>query len=129
LFFARRYPLGAIGAIIPILFLATPSSPGSIAVRPIHDQCAHIAGSARQRAHPRRRLHGLRCSPRIVRARISLSVSVSATARLPDRRAIGLMSSLRRLVRSVVQRVLDIMQSLPLLVMALVMAACWGRRS
>ena len=51
LFFVRRYPLGAIGAVIMATFVATAIFADAItAFDPLHDQRATIAGAARGRA-------------------------------------------------------------------------------
>ena len=130
LFFARRYPLGAIGAIIIILFLATAIFAGSIA------RFDPFTTNARISLAPPGGEHilgadfmGRDVFARIVYgARISLAVSVGATALgCLIGVAIGLMSGFfGGWFDLLVQRVLDIMQSLPLLVMALVMAASLG---
>ncbi len=130
LFLARRYPLGAAGAIIVLLFVLTalfanviapfdPTStnPKASLVKPgaVHLLGADFMG----RDMFSRLVHG---------ARISLAVGVGATVLgCALGVSIGLLSGyLGGWVDLVVQRVTDVMQSLPLLVMALVMAASLG---
>jgi peptide/nickel transport system permease protein len=129
-FFARRYPLGAVGALIMILFLSTAVFAESIA------RFDPFTTNARISLAPPGGEHilgadfmGRDVFARIVYgARISLAVSVGATVLgCLIGVSIGLMSGFfGGWFDLVVQRVLDIMQSLPLLVMALVMAASLG---
>ena len=131
LFFMRRYPLGAIGALIMIAVRGDRHLRRlHHHLRPVHDQCAHLA-----RARPAASTSlgadfmGRDVFARIVYgARISLAVGVGATALgCLIGVAIGLMSGFfGGWFDLLVQRLMDIMQSLPLLVMALVMAASLG---
>jgi peptide/nickel transport system permease protein len=130
LFFVRRYPLGAIGALIMIAFvgiavfadfIATQSplstDPRASLARPGGD---HVLGADFMgRDVLSRIIHG---------ARISLAVGIGATALgCLAGMAIGLMSGFfGGWFDLTVQRLMDIMQALPLLVMALVMAASLG---
>jgi peptide/nickel transport system permease protein len=127
-FFARRYPLGALGALI--MFVATAVFADYIATfDPFSTNArdslarpggAHILGAD---------FMGRDVFARIVYgARISLAVGVGATVLgCLIGVTIGLMSGFfGGWFDLLVQRVLDIMQSLPLLVMALVMAASLG---
>lgn len=128
--YIRRYPLGAIGALIfmafvltaifaPVLtgFDPTSTNPKSSLANP---GGAHILGAD---------FMGRDMWSRIVYgARISLAVGIGATALgCLLGTAIGLMSGyFGGWFDLIVQRLIDIMQSLPLLVMALVMAASLG---
>jgi peptide/nickel transport system permease protein len=129
-FFVRRYPLGAIGAVIMVLFLATAlfadqitrfdplTTNARISLAPPGGE--HILGAD---------FMGRDVFARIVYgARISLAVAVGATALgCIIGVTIGLMSGFfGGWFDLLVQRLMDIMQSLPLLVMALVMAASLG---
>jgi peptide/nickel transport system permease protein len=129
-FFVRRYPLGAIGAVIMVLFLATALFADQItAFDPLTTNARislappggeHILGAD---------FMGRDVFARIVYgARISLAVAVGATALgCIIGVSIGLMSGFfGGWIDLLVQRLMDIMQSLPLLVMALVMAASLG---
>jgi len=129
-FLARRYPLGAIGALIVVLFLATAIFAGAItSFDPFstnaRDSLARPGGEHLLGAD----FMGRDVWARIVYgARISLAVAVGATllGSLIGV-AVGLMSGfIGGWVDLIVQRLIDIMQSLPLLVMALVMAASLG---
>jgi peptide/nickel transport system permease protein len=129
-FLARRYPLGAIGAVIVLLFVATAIFAGAITsfdpfTTNASDSLArpggvHVLGAD---------FMGRDVYARIVYgARISLAVAIGATllGSLIGV-AVGLMSGfIGGWFDLVVQRLIDIMQSLPLLVMALVMAASLG---
>ena len=130
LFFMRRYPLGAIGALIMILFLATAFFADAITT---YDPFTTNARASLAPPGDRHLLGadfmGRDVFSRIVYgARISLMVSVGATALgCLIGVAIGLMSGFfGGWFDLLVQRLMDIMQSLPLLVMALVMAASLG---
>ena len=130
LHFIRRYPLGAIGALIMVLFIATalfadqitsydPTStnPRVSLARPGEQ---HLLGAD---------FMGRDVFSRIVYgARISLAVAIGATTLgCLVGVAIGLLSGFfGGWVDLLVQRVIDIMQALPLLVMALIMAASLG---
>ena len=130
LFLARRFPLGAIGALIMVLFVATALCAGAItSFDPFTtDATASLA--------PPGGIHMLGADfmgrdvfARIVYgARISLIVAIGATSLgCLIGVAVGLSSGfLGGWFDLLVQRLMDIMQSLPLLVMALVMAAALG---
>ena len=130
LFTARRYPLGAVGALIVLVFVLTAIFAGVIAPS---DPTATDAKASLAQPGGRFLLGadfmGRDMFSRIVHgARISLAVGAGATligGLLGI--AIGLMSGyLGGTVDLLTQRLMDIMQSLPLLVMALVMAAALG---
>jgi peptide/nickel transport system permease protein len=130
LFLARRYPLGAVGAVIVLTFVATAIFANVIA--PMDPTTTDPKASL---AHPNSvfwlgaDFMGRDMFSRIVYgARISLAVGAGATliGGLFGI-SIGLMSGyLGGTFDLLTQRVLDIMQSLPLLVMALMMAASLG---
>ena len=128
--FMRRYPLGAIGAMIMLLFIATaifadqitsydPTSTNPrVSLAPPGEQ--HALGAD---------FMGRDVFSRIVYgARISLAVAIGATALgCLIGVTIGLLSGFfGGWVDLIVQRLIDIMQALPLLVMALIMAASLG---
>jgi len=130
LFMARRYPLGAIGAVIVLVFVFTAVFANFIAP---FDPTATDAKASLARPGGVFWLGadfmGRDMFSRIVYgARISLAVGMGATLMgglLGV--SIGLMSGyLGGAFDLLTQRVLDVMQSLPLLVMALVMAAALG---
>ena len=130
LFFARRYPLGAVGAVIVLVFVATAVFAPFIA--PMDPTTTDAKASL---ARPGSvfwlgaDFMGRDMFSRIVfGARISLTVGLGATlAGGILGVSIGLMSGyLGGTVDLITQRLMDIMQSLPLLVMALVMAAALG---
>ena len=128
--FMRGYPLGAIGALIMLLFIATalfadqissydPTStnPRVSLARPGEQ---HMLGAD---------FMGRDVFARIVYgARISLAVAIGATALgCLIGVSVGLLSGFfGGWVDLIVQRLIDIMQALPLLVMALIMAASLG---
>ncbi len=130
LFFVRRYPLGAIGALIMIAFVLTAIFADAITT---YDP---LTTNARASLAPPGDLHTLGAdfmgrdvlSRIIYGARISLAVGLGATALgCLIGMAVGLMSGFfGGWFDLIVQRLIDIMQSLPLLVMALVMAASLG---
>ena len=130
LHFARRYPLGAIGALIMLLFVATAIFADAITT------FDPFSTNARSSLAPPGERHVLGADfmgrdvfSRIVYgARISLAVGLGATVLgCLIGVAIGLMSGFfGGWFDLLVQRLMDIMQSLPLLVMALVMAASLG---
>src|ERR1051325_8296311 len=130
LYFVRRYPLGAIGAAIMAIFVLTALFAGTIAP---FDPTATDASASLARPGgvppPGARPMGRDVFSRIVHgARISLAVGLCATALgCLIGVAIGLASGyLGGSFDLLVQRLIDILQSLPLLVMALVMAASLG---
>ena len=128
-FLARKYPLGAIGALIMVLFLLTALLAGVTGLDPFSTSAKsslarpggeHVLGAD---------FMGRDVFARIVYgARISLAVAVGATTLgCLIGVTIGLMSGFfGGWFDLLVQRLIDIMQSLPLLVMALVMAASLG---
>lgn len=129
-FFIRRYPLGAIGALIMAIFvLAAIFAPVITVYDPL------TTNAAASLAHPSA-THWLGCDfmgrdvySRIVYgARISLAVSVgSMLLGSSIGVTIGLLSGyLLGWFDLISQRVLEMMQSLPLLVMAIIMAAALG---
>ncbi len=129
-FLARRYPLGAVGAILVLLFVLTALFANVIAP---HDPLS--TNSRASLATPGGTywlgadFMGRDMFSRIVYgARISLAVAVGATLLGGTLGVvIGLMSGfVGGWLDLATQRLMDIMQSLPLLVMALVMAASLG---
>ena len=129
-FLARRYPLGAVGALLVLLFVLTALFAPAIAP---HDPLS--TNSRASLAAPGGTywlgadFMGRDMFSRIVYgARISLAVAVGATL------LGGILGVLIGLLSGFIggwldlatQRLMDIMQSLPLLVMALVMAASLG---
>ena len=132
-FTARRYPLGAIGAVIVLTFVFTAVFANFIA--PFDPTSTDAKASL---ARPGSvfwlgaDFMGRDMFSRIVYgARISLAVGLGATLMGGILGvSIGLMSGyLGGGFDLLMQRLMDIMQSLPLLVMALVMAAALGPRS
>lgn len=129
-FLARRYPLGAVGAVIVLVFVLTAVFAGVIA--PMDPTATDAKASL---APPGGKFWlgadfmGRDMFSRIVHgARISLAVGAGAMLLGGVFGvSIGLMSGyLGGGFDLVMQRLMDIMQSLPLLVMALVMAAALG---
>ena len=129
-FFVRRYPLGAAGAIIiAILLVAAAFAPYIATYDPLSTNAA--ASLARPSA-----AHWLGCDfmgrdlfARIIYgARISLIVAVSSvTLGSTIGVTIGLLGGyLGGWFDLITQRLLEMMQSLPLLVMAIIMAAALG---
>ena len=128
-FLARRYPLGAIGGVIMVVFLLTAACAGLTGLDPFTTDARsslarpggeHLLGAD---------FMGRDVLARIVfGARISLAVAVGATVLgCFFGVVIGLSSGFfGGWFDLLVQRLIDIMQSLPLLVMALVMAASLG---
>lgn len=130
LYLARRYPLGAVGAIIVLVFVLTAVFANFIA--PLDPTATNARASL---ARPGAGywlgadFMGRDMFSRIVHgARISLAVGAGATLLGGVLGVtIGLMSGyLGGGFDLAMQRIMDIMQSLPLLVMALVMAASLG---
>ena len=129
-FMARRYPLGAVGAAIVLVFILTALFANYIAP---FDPTATNAKASLARPGSTYFLGadfmGRDMFSRIVHgARISLAVGAGATLLGGILGvSIGLMSGyLGGTFDLATQRLMDIMQSLPLLVMALVMAASLG---
>ena len=129
-FLARRYPLGAVGAVLVLLFVLTALFANVIAP---HDPLS--TNSRASLATPGGTywlgadFMGRDMFSRIVYgARISLAVAVGATLLGGTLGVvIGLMSGfVGGWLDLATQRLMDVMQSLPLLVMALVMAASLG---
>ncbi len=130
IYFLRRYPLGAFGAAIMVVFLFAAVFADFIAT---HDPTS--TNAAASLAVPSFEMWmgadfmGRDVFSRIVHgARISLIVGAASTALGGiSGLVIGLLSGyLLGWVDLVTQRIMDIMQALPLLVMALVMAAALG---
>ncbi len=129
-FFVRRYPLGAVGALIMLAFVGVAVFADAITT---YDP---LTTNARASLAPPGENYTLGADfmgrdvlARIIYgARISLAVGIGATALgCLIGMAIGLMSGyFGGWLDLTVQRLMDIMQSLPLLVMALVMAASLG---
>lgn len=129
-FLARRYPLGTVGALIVVVFVLTAVLANVIA--PVDP----TATNARASLSPPGGAFWLGADfmgrdmySRIVYgARVSLSVGVGATLLGGILGvAVGLMSGyIGGWFDLVTQRLMDIMQALPLLVMALAMAAALG---
>jgi len=129
-FFVRRYPLGAVGALIMLAFVGVALFADVIAV---HDPLTTNARASLARPGGDHMLGadfmGRDVLARIIYgARISLAVGIGATALgCLIGMVIGLLSGFfGGWFDLTVQRLMDIMQSLPLLVMALVMAASLG---
>ena len=129
-FLARRYPLGALGAAIMAVFVVAALFAGFIA------NYDPLATNAADSLAPPSAMHwmgadnfGRDVYSRIVYgARISLAVGIGSTVLgCLFGVALGLLSGyLSGWVDLLVQRVIDILQALPLLVLALVMAAALG---
>jgi len=129
-YLARRYPLGAIGALIVVLFVATAAFADVIA--PVDPTATNAKYSL---AHPgsmfwlgadfmgrdmySRIVHGARISLAVGAGAMGLGAIVGITVGLSS----GYLGGWFDLI---LQRLLDIMQALPLLVMAIVMAASLG---
>jgi peptide/nickel transport system permease protein len=129
-YFARRYPLGAVGAAIVVVFALTALFAGWIA--PFDPTSTNSKASLARPGGTHllgADFMGRDMFSRIVHgARISLAVGVGAMSLgAVIGISIGLASGyFGGWFDLIVQRVLDIMQSLPLLVMAIVMAASLG---
>lgn len=130
LFFCRRYPLGALGAAIMVVFVLAaifadvvaphdPLATNASASLEAPDSTFLLGADMMGRDMYSRILHG---------ARISLAVGIGSTLLGGFLGVIiGLMSGyLMGWFDLVMQRIIDIMQALPLLVMALIMAASLG---
>jgi len=129
-FFVRRYPLGAIGAALMALFVFAAVFADVITVYSPLSTNAAISLAPPSAAHwLGADFMGRDVYSRIIYgARISLAVGLGATAFGGSIGVVvGLMSGyLGGWVDLVTQRVIDMLQSLPLLVLALVMAASLG---
>jgi peptide/nickel transport system permease protein len=130
LFFIRRYPLGAAGAGIMIVFVLSAVFAGFIA--PLDPLQTNAAASLNAPDHTyllgADKMGRDMLSRIVYGARVSLVVAVTSTL-LGGIIGVflGLMSGyLLGWFDLITQRVIDIMQALPLLVMALVMAASLG---
>lgn len=130
LYLMRRYPLGAFGLVVVIIFVLAAIFANSISM---YDPTSTNAQSSLSPPTEEHLLGadfmGRDMLSRIIHgARISLAVGVGSTLiGCFFGVAIGLMSGfLLGWFDLVTQRIIDIMQALPLLVMALVMAASLG---
>jgi len=130
IFFTRRYPLGAVGAIIVALFVFTAVFADIIApVDPTSTNAKYSLAAPSSLFWLGADFMGRDMFSRIVHgARISLAVGAGAMGLgAVIGISIGLASGyLGGWFDLIVQRLLDIMQALPLLVMAIVMAASLG---
>ncbi len=130
LFFARRYPLGAVGAFIVALFIFTavfadiiaPTDPTATnakysLARP--SSLFWLGADFMGRDMYSRIVHGARISLAVGAGAMGLGAVIGISVGL----ASGYLGGWFDLL---VQRLLDIMQALPLLVMAIVMAASLG---
>ena len=130
LFFTRRYPLGAVGALIVLIFVLTAVFAGVIA--PMDPTATNARASLAKPGGANilgADFMGRDMFSRIVHgARISLAVGVGAMSLGGILGiSIGLASGyIGGWFDLITQRFLDIMQSLPLLVMAIIMAASLG---
>src|SRR6516225_5838794 len=129
-FLARRYPLGAVGFIIVFLFIFTAAFANFIApVDPTATNAKYslappssmfwLGADFMGRDMYSRIVHGARISLAVGAGAMGLGALIGITVGL----ASGYLGGWFALL---VQRLLDIMQSLPLLVMAIVMAASLG---
>jgi peptide/nickel transport system permease protein len=129
-FLVRRYPLGAIGAVIMAVFVFAALFAEFITVHsPLATDAAYSLASPSAARWMGADNFGRDVYSRIVYgARISLAVGIGATALgCLFGVALGLLSGyLAGWVDLLVQRLIDILQALPLLVLALVMAAALG---
>lgn len=130
LYFCRRYPLGAVGAAIMLVFVFAAVFADVIAPQDPLNTNAAASLSAPNATYPLGAdMMGRDVLSRIIHgARISLAVGIGSTlAGGIIGVVIGLMSGyLMGWFDLLMQRIIDIMQALPLLVMALVMAASLG---
>jgi peptide/nickel transport system permease protein len=129
-FFARRYPLGAVGAVIMVVFLFAAFFAPLITVYDPLSTNAALSLARPSAAHwlgcdfmgrdvYSRIVYGARISLAVGCGSMSLGVSIGVL--------IGLLSGyLGGWIDLAAQRLIDILQSLPLLVMALLMAASLG---
>ncbi len=129
-FFAQRYMLGTIGLIIMVIFVLTAMSAGFISrFDPLSVDSAHRLAAPDARHWMGTDSFGRDVWSRIIHgARISLAVGIGSTALGSSLGVmIGLTSGyLSGWVDLVFQRIIDILQALPLLVLALVMSAALG---
>lgn len=129
-FFARRYPLGAVGGLIVIAFVLTAAFANLIApVDPLSTNSRASLAAPSSSFWLGADFMGRDMFSRIVYgARISLAVAAGATGLgFAIGIAIGLASGfLGGWFDLATQRLMDILQALPLLVLALVMAASLG---
>lgn len=129
-FFVRRYPLGAIGGVILALFLFAAVFADAITAFDPLSTNARLSLAAPGTAH----ILGADFMGRDVYSRIVYGARISLAVGLGSTALGGLLGVLLGLssgylggwVDLVVQRVVDILQGLPLLVLALVMAAALG---
>jgi peptide/nickel transport system permease protein len=130
LFLARRYPLGALGAAIMTLFVLTAIFAEFLTVNdPLSTNSALSLAPPDGNYWMGADNFGRDVYSRIVfGARISLAVGIGATSLgCFFGVTLGLLSGyLSGTVDLVIQRLIDIMQALPLLVLALVMSAALG---
>lgn len=130
IFFVRRYPLGAVGALIVALFVFTaafadiiaPTDPTSTNAKyslAAPSSLFWLGADFMGRDMYSRIVHGARISLAVGAGAMTLGALIGITVGL----ASGFLGGWFDLL---VQRLLDIMQSLPLLVMAIVMAASLG---
>ena len=130
LFFARRYPLGAVGAIIVAIFVLTaifadfiaPTDPTATNAKyslAKPSSLFWLGADFMGRDMYSRIVHGARISLAVGAGAMGLGALIGISVGL----ASGYLGGWFDLL---VQRLLDIMQSLPLLVMAIVMAASLG---
>jgi peptide/nickel transport system permease protein len=130
LFFARRYPLGAVGALIVGLFVFTavfadiiaPTDPTSTNAKyslAAPSSLFWLGADFMGRDMYSRIVHGARISLAVGAGAMGLGAVIGISVGL----ASGYLGGWFDLL---VQRLLDIMQALPLLVMAIVMAASLG---
>jgi peptide/nickel transport system permease protein len=130
LFFARRYPLGAVGALIVAVFVLTaifadviaPTDPTATNAKyslAKPSSLFWLGADFMGRDMYSRIVHGARISLAVGAGAMGLGALIGISVGL----ASGYLGGWFDLL---VQRLLDIMQSLPLLVMAIVMAASLG---
>jgi peptide/nickel transport system permease protein len=129
-FLARRYPLGAAGGVIMVVFLLTALLAGVISpYDPLSTNSAHSLARPGTAHWMGADNFGRDVLSRIIHgARISLAVGFGSTLLGCFFGVIlGLVSGyLSGWVDLLVQRLIDILQALPILVLALVMAAALG---
>jgi peptide/nickel transport system permease protein len=128
--FCRRYPLGAVGGAIFIVFVFSALFADVIAPHdPLQTRASASLASPNMDMIMGADMHGRDVYSRIIHgARISLAVGVASTLLGGIIGVlIGLMSGyLMGWFDLLMQRLIDIMQALPLLALALVMAAALG---